>query len=49
MITPLIIIGGIVFGVFTPTEAAAFSAIYAYLIGVLLQEHLNERSASDFR
>ncbi|MFV0450465.1 MAG: TRAP transporter large permease [Vibrio sp.] len=32
MITPLIIIGGIVFGVFTPTEAAAFSAIYAYLI-----------------
>lgn len=32
MITPLIIIGGIVFGVFTPTEAAAFSAIYAYAI-----------------
>lgn len=32
MITPLIIIGGIVFGVFTPTEAAAFSAVYAYLI-----------------
>lgn len=32
MITPLIIIGGIVFGVFTPTEAAAFSAIYAYVI-----------------
>ncbi|KGQ69346.1 C4-dicarboxylate ABC transporter permease [Chelonobacter oris] len=32
MITPLIIIGGIVFGVFTPTEAAAFSALYAYFI-----------------
>lgn len=32
MITPLIIIGGIVFGVFTPTEAAAFSAIYAYVV-----------------
>jgi len=34
MITPLIIIGGIVFGVFTPTEAAAFSAIYAFLVSV---------------
>ncbi|NLQ17704.1 TRAP transporter large permease [Marinomonas sp. M1K-6] len=32
MITPLIIIGGIVFGVFTPTEAAAFSAVYAYFV-----------------
>lgn len=34
MITPLIIIGGIVFGVFTPTEAAAFSAIYAFFVSV---------------
>ena len=32
LITPLIIIGGIVFGIFTPTEAAAFSAIYAYFV-----------------
>ncbi len=32
LITPLIIIGGIVFGICTPTEAAAFSAVYAYLI-----------------
>lgn len=32
LITPLIIIGGIVFGVFTPTEAAAFSAVYAYFV-----------------
>ncbi|MFQ3175601.1 MAG: tripartite ATP-independent transporter DctM subunit [Psychromonas sp.] len=32
MITPLIIIGGIVFGVFTPTESAAFSAVYAYCL-----------------
>lgn len=32
LITPLIIIGGIVFGIFTPTEAAAFSALYAYLV-----------------
>jgi len=33
MITPLIIIGGIVGGIYTPTEAAAFSAVYAYCIG----------------
>lgn len=32
LLTPLIIIGGIVFGIFTPTEAAAFSAIYAYFV-----------------
>lgn len=32
LITPLIIIGGIVFGIFTPTEAAAFSAVYAYFV-----------------
>ncbi|WP_439259181.1 TRAP transporter large permease [Lonepinella sp. BR2930] len=32
LITPLIIVGGIVLGVFTPTEAAAFSAIYAYFV-----------------
>ncbi|TCP95801.1 tripartite ATP-independent transporter DctM subunit [Cricetibacter osteomyelitidis] len=32
LITPLIIILGIVFGIFTPTEAAAFSAVYAYII-----------------
>lgn len=34
LITPLIIIGGIVFGIFTPTEAAAFSAVYAYFVSV---------------
>lgn len=34
LFTPLIIIGGIVFGIFTPTEAAAFSAIYAYFVSV---------------
>ena len=36
MITPLIIIGGIVFGIFTPTEAAAFAAIYAFLLSYFL-------------
>ncbi len=43
MITPLIIIGGIVFGVFTPTEAAAFSAIYAYLISAYYYKSITFR------
>lgn len=43
MITPLIIIGGIVFGVFTPTEAAAFSAIYAYLISAFYYKSITLR------
>lgn len=33
MITPIIILGGIGFGVFTPTEAAAAAAVYAILLG----------------
>ncbi|EOW9344657.1 TRAP transporter large permease [Vibrio diazotrophicus] len=43
MVTPLIIIGGIVFGVFTPTEAAAFSAIYAYLISAFYYKSITLR------
>ncbi|TCK92716.1 tripartite ATP-independent transporter DctM subunit [Natranaerovirga hydrolytica] len=34
LITPIILIGGIVTGRFTPTESAAFACIYALLIGV---------------
>ncbi len=41
MITPLIIIGGIVFGVFTPTEAAAFSAVYAYLVSAFYYKSIS--------
>jgi C4-dicarboxylate transporter, DctM subunit len=41
MITPLIIIGGIVFGVFTPTEAAAFSAVYAYFISAFYYKSIS--------
>lgn len=43
MVTPLIIIGGIVFGVFTPTEAAAFSAIYAYVISAFYYKSITLR------
>jgi tripartite ATP-independent transporter DctM subunit len=33
LLTPVIIIGGIMFGIFTPTESAIVASIYALLIG----------------
>lgn len=35
LIMPIMIIGGIRFGIFTPTESGAFAAIYAFLISLL--------------
>lgn len=34
LFTPIILIGGIVSGVFTPTESSAFACLYALLIGI---------------
>lgn len=34
LMMPVIIIGGIVFGIFTPTEAAAVAVFYALIVGV---------------
>lgn len=34
LMTPIILIGGIIFGLFTPTESAAFACIYALIVGV---------------
>ena len=34
LMTPIILIGGIVLGFFTPTESAAIACIYALLIGI---------------
>jgi tripartite ATP-independent transporter DctM subunit len=36
LIMPVIIIGGILFGIFTPTEAAAVSVLYALIIGFFI-------------
>lgn len=38
MMVPLIIVGGIVGGVFTPTEAGAVAVLYAIIYGVLMGE-----------
>ena len=36
LMTPLIIVGGIVFGFFTPTEASAIAVIYSFALGGLV-------------
>lgn len=37
---PILIIGGIRFGIFTPTEAGAFAAVYAFIISVFWYREL---------
>jgi len=41
LISPIIILGGIYAGIFTPTEAAAVSCIYAFVCGVFIYRELN--------
>jgi tripartite ATP-independent transporter DctM subunit len=36
--TPVIIVGGILFGVFTPTEAASVAGLYAFILGLFYKE-----------
>jgi tripartite ATP-independent transporter DctM subunit len=40
MMTPIIILGGILGGVFTPTEAGAVAALYAFMIGFFVLKTL---------
>ena len=44
LLTPIIIVGGIVFGVFTPTEAAIAAAAYTLAVGYLVFRTLNARA-----
>jgi len=44
---PIIIIGGIYAGVFTPTESATVAAVYALLVGLYVYKELDYRSAFD--
>jgi len=41
LIMPLIVLGGIYGGIFTPTEAAAISCVYGLLAGTLIYRELN--------
>jgi len=40
LLTPVIIIGGIYGGIFTPTEAAAVAAVYGLLVGLFVYKEL---------
>lgn len=44
MLAPVILIGGIFSGFFTPTEAAAVAVFYSLIVGFLLYRHLTVRS-----
>ncbi len=46
MMTPLIIVGGIVAGFFTPTEASAIAVIYSLLLGVIGYRTLKGKDVS---
>lgn len=41
--SPLVVLGGIYGGIFTPTEAAAVSCVYALLVGLFIEKQLNWR------
>lgn len=41
LLLPLIMVGGIVFGIFTPTEAAAIGAVIALFLGIFIYRTLN--------
>lgn len=43
MLTPVIVVGGIVSGIFTPTEAAIAAVCYALFLGLLVYRTLNWR------
>ena len=42
--SPVVVLGGIYGGVFTPTEAAAVSCVYALLVGLLIERQLTLRA-----
>ncbi|GAB3790573.1 TRAP transporter large permease [Virgibacillus kimchii] len=44
LLTPVIILGGIYAGIFSPTESAAVAAVYALIIGVFVYKELNWKS-----
>lgn len=44
LLTPVIIIGGIFSGIFTPTEAAAVASFYAIILGFFIYREMNWKS-----
>ncbi|MCB1810012.1 MAG: TRAP transporter large permease, partial [Candidatus Competibacteraceae bacterium] len=46
LLTPVIIVGGILGGIFTPTEAGAVAALYSFIAGKLIYRELSWRDAA---
>ncbi len=44
LLTPIILIGGIVSGYFTPTESAAFACIYALVVGIFFYKTIKVKN-----
>jgi tripartite ATP-independent transporter DctM subunit len=47
LLTPVIILGGILGGVFTPTEAAAVAVFYAFIISIFVLKEMRLRDLPD--
>lgn len=47
LLSPVIILGGIYGGIFTPTEAAAVSVVYSLIIGLFVHRELNFKQMID--
>jgi len=47
MMTPLIIIGGVVGGFFTPTEAAVVAVLYSFVVGLMIHRSIGFREMKD--
>jgi tripartite ATP-independent transporter DctM subunit len=47
LMLPVIILGGILSGIFTPTEAAVIAAVYAFIISVFVYRKLNFKQIRD--
>jgi len=47
LLVPMIIVGGILSGAFTPTEAAAFACFYATLLGIFYYKTLTAKNMID--
>src|SRR3546814_5892705 len=46
LLMPVIILGGIYGGVFTPTEASAVAVVYALFVGIFIYRRLNWKTLS---
>ncbi|MDW7675202.1 MAG: TRAP transporter large permease, partial [Bacillota bacterium] len=47
LLMPIIILGGIYSGVFTPTEAAVVAVVYGFVVGTLIYKELNWKNLNE--